>query len=101
MSCRESTIELPQDVDGADRGDRHSVVRDGQWPDRCKASSTDRNSRQLMCKGSRGPFQNPEAACPLHVCPLHVAHQPALEASIMDPTGNLQLESKLTQKYSI
>ncbi len=54
-----------------------------------------------MCKGSRGPFQNPEAACPLHVCPLHVAHQPALEASIMDPTGNLQLESKLTQKYSI
>ncbi len=39
------------------------------------------NSRQLMCQSSRGPVQNHEAACQ-----LHVAHQLALEASIVTMT---------------
>ncbi len=34
-----------------------------------------------MCQSRRGPVQNPETACP-----LHVAHQPALEASIVTTT---------------
>ncbi len=34
-----------------------------------------------MCQSSQSPVQNPEAACP-----LHVAHQPALETSIVTTT---------------
>ncbi len=95
------TIDLPQDVDGAQRlglipeeemascdmrrDHRQSCwlmyetvamlsVQTNTWrPDRCKASSTASHSRHLMCQSSRGPVQNSEAACP-----LHVVHQSAL-----------------------
>ncbi len=58
--------------------DQHILAKQQQQPDRHKASSTAKSSRQLMCQSSRSPVQNPEAACP-----LRVEHQTALEAFIV------------------